>query len=59
MVAAGWHICLDVADRLLDGTPVGVIRGDEALQFGWEPLRDSYAEHLGIESSRLPTPTTD
>jgi uncharacterized protein YndB with AHSA1/START domain len=47
-VAAGWHLCLDVAGHLLDGTPVGVIRGDEARQYGWEALRDAYAERLGI-----------
>jgi len=55
-VAAGWHICLDVAGHLLDGDPVGVIRGDEARQFGWEPLRDAYAERLDIAVP--PTPTT-
>ena len=34
MVAAGWHICLDVADRLLDGDRLGAIRGQEALEYG-------------------------
>jgi len=57
VVAAGWHICLDVAEHLLDGDPVGVIRGDEARQFGWEQLRDAYADRLGIAVP--PTPTTD
>lgn len=47
MVAAGWHLCLDVADRLLDGDPVGPIRGAEARDFGWPELRDAYAERLG------------
>ena len=28
--AAGWHICLDVAERLLDGDPVGPIVGEGA-----------------------------
>ncbi|SCE98551.1 Uncharacterized conserved protein YndB, AHSA1/START domain [Micromonospora coriariae] len=46
MVAAGWHLCLDVADRLLDGHPVGPIRGAEALDFGWSELRDTYAGRL-------------
>ena len=46
MVAAGWHICLDVADRLLAGRPIGPIVGDEAKDFGWEELRDSYAARL-------------
>jgi uncharacterized protein YndB with AHSA1/START domain len=44
MVAAGWHLCLAVLDRLLDGDPVGVIRGQEALNHGWERLRAGYAE---------------
>ncbi|MGV9215087.1 SRPBCC family protein [Micromonospora sp. RB23] len=47
MVAAGWHLCLDVADRLLDGDPVGPIRGAEAKDFGWAELRDAYAERFG------------
>jgi uncharacterized protein YndB with AHSA1/START domain len=46
-VAAGWHICLDVADRLLAGNPVPVIRGDEAKKFGWQELADEYAASLG------------
>ncbi|MEU0549991.1 SRPBCC family protein [Micromonospora sp. NPDC005979] len=49
MVAAGWHLCLDVADRLLDGDPVGPIRGAEAKDFGWPELRDAYAEQLDAE----------
>ncbi|MEV4823076.1 SRPBCC family protein [Micromonospora sp. NPDC049274] len=47
MVAAGWHLCLDVAERLLDGDPVGPIRGAEAKNFGWAELRDTYAERFG------------
>ena len=46
-VAAGWHLCLDVAERLLDGDPVGPIRGEDAKNFGWDRLRDAYAERLG------------
>ncbi|WP_435206693.1 SRPBCC family protein [Micromonospora sp. bgisy143] len=49
MVAAGWHLCLDVADRLLDGDPVGPIRGAEAKDFGWPELRDAYAEQFDAE----------
>ncbi|MEH0842117.1 SRPBCC family protein [Micromonospora sp. CPCC 205711] len=47
MVAAGWHLCLDVAGHLLDGDPVGPIRGAEAKNFGWDDLRAGYAERLG------------
>ncbi len=41
-VAAGWHICFDVADLLLAGRPVGAIRGREALEYGWTELNDAY-----------------
>jgi len=47
-VTAGWHICLDVADLLLAGTPVGPIRGEAARAHGWEDLRDAYGAKLGI-----------
>ena len=50
-VAAGWHICLVVAERLLDGEPVGPIRGREAMDYGWQELHDRYAAELGV-----PTP---
>jgi uncharacterized protein YndB with AHSA1/START domain len=48
-VAAGWHICLDVADRLLAGNPVPVIRGEDAKKFGWQRLADAYAAKLNVE----------
>jgi uncharacterized protein YndB with AHSA1/START domain len=47
-VAAGWHICLVVAERLLAGDSIGPIRGAEAKNFGWEELRDAYAETLKV-----------
>jgi uncharacterized protein YndB with AHSA1/START domain len=47
-VAAGWHLCLAVAERLLDGRPVTPIRGEEAKEHGWEALRGGYAERLGV-----------
>jgi uncharacterized protein YndB with AHSA1/START domain len=50
-VAAGWHLCLDVAEHLLDGHPIGPIRGSEALDFGWDDLRDAYATKLGVHST--------
>jgi hypothetical protein len=43
-VAAGWHLCLVVAECLLDGRTIGPIRGKEAYAFGWEELRDAYAK---------------
>jgi len=48
-VAAGWHICLAVADLLLDGRPVGPIRGGQAREHGWDELNDSYADRLDAE----------
>jgi len=50
MVAAGWHLCFVVLARLLDGNPVGVIRGADALAHGWAELRDGYARKLGNQS---------
>jgi len=47
-VAAGWHICLVVAERLLDGHPIGPIVGNDAMNYGWQALHDRYAETLGI-----------
>jgi uncharacterized protein YndB with AHSA1/START domain len=45
-MAAGWHLCLAVADRLMDGEPVGPIRGADALNYGWEELRDRYRDQV-------------
>ena len=50
-IAAGWHLCLDVAERLLVGDPVGPIRGEDAKNYGWDDLRDAYAERLGSSGS--------
>ncbi len=52
-VAAGWHLCLDVADRLIAEDPVGPIRGEEAMDYGWERLRDAYAERLGLAPGNM------
>ncbi|HEX3874002.1 MAG TPA: SRPBCC family protein, partial [Solirubrobacteraceae bacterium] len=45
-VAAGWHLCVLVADRLLDGAPIGPIRGQNAMNYGWENLRAAYDDKL-------------
>jgi uncharacterized protein YndB with AHSA1/START domain len=51
MGAAGWHICLDVLDHLLGGTPVGRIVGPEAMKFGgWQRLNAEYAKQFGVET---------
>ena len=50
-VAAGWHLCLVVAEHLLDGDPIPPIRGEAAKDFGWQELNETYARELGVESS--------
>ncbi len=53
--AAGWHICLDVLDRLLSGTPIGRVVGSEAMKFeGWQRLNAEYAKQFGIETPNRP-----
>lgn len=49
MGAAGWHICLDVLDRLLDEAPIGRIVAGEAMKFGWPRLNAEYAQQFGGE----------
>jgi uncharacterized protein YndB with AHSA1/START domain len=50
MGAAGWHICFDVLDHLLSGTPIGRIVAGEAMKFGWPRLNSEYARQFGIET---------
>ncbi|HYL38851.1 MAG TPA: SRPBCC family protein [Bryobacteraceae bacterium] len=55
MGAAGWHICLDVLDRLLRGTPIGRTVGPEAMKFGgWQRLNAEYAKQFGVETPNRP-----
>jgi len=55
MGAAGWHVCFDVLDRLLSGTPIGRIVGGEAMKFsGWQRLNAEYAQQFGIETPNWP-----
>jgi len=47
MGAAGWHICFDVLDHLLGGTPLGRIAGPDAMKFsGWQRLNAEYARQF-------------
>jgi uncharacterized protein YndB with AHSA1/START domain len=56
MGAAGWHVCFDVLDHLLDGTPIGRIVGPDAMKFGgWQRLNAEYAQQFGVESPAWPT----
>ena len=48
MGAAGWHICLDVLDRLVAGDPIGRIVGGDAMQFGWPRLHTEYTKRFGL-----------
>jgi uncharacterized protein YndB with AHSA1/START domain len=50
MGAAGWHVCLDVLDRLLAGQPVGRRVGPDAMKFsGWQQLLAEYSKQFGVE----------
>jgi uncharacterized protein YndB with AHSA1/START domain len=47
--AAGWHICFDVLDRLLSGSPIGRIAGGDAMKFeGWQRLTAEYAKQFQV-----------
>ena len=50
-LAAGWHLCLVVADRLLAGDPIPPIRGMDALDYGWSELNEAYGRKLGIPAT--------
>jgi uncharacterized protein YndB with AHSA1/START domain len=52
--AAGWHICLDVLDRLLSGDPIGRIVGTESAKFGWQRLTAEYARQFSAKTSSQP-----
>lgn len=49
--AAGWHICVDVLDYMIAGTPIGAIVGSDAMKFeGWQRLNAEYAKQFGMET---------
>ena len=51
--AAGWHISLDVLDRLLAGQPIGRFAGSEAMKSdGWRRLVGEYAKQFGAETPK-------
>jgi len=55
MGAAGWHICIDVLDHLLKGTPIGRMVGPDAAKFvGWQRLNTEYAELFGVKAPNWP-----
>ncbi|MDQ1422853.1 MAG: hypothetical protein QOD72_351 [Acidimicrobiaceae bacterium] len=51
-VAAGWHLCLIVAEYLLDGHPITPIVGEDAHNYGWDQLNDAYAKRLTPDHAR-------
>ena len=56
MGAAGWHICLDVLGRFLDGRPMGRMVGGAVMKVGgWQRLHAEYAKQFGVP---LPTWTS-
>jgi uncharacterized protein YndB with AHSA1/START domain len=56
MGAAGWHVCLDVLDRLLAGQPIGRMAGPEVMNFGgWQRLNAEYAKQFGVETPGWPS----
>lgn len=57
--AAGWHLCLDVAEALLDGRPIPPIRGAAAMDYGWLDLNDQYARTLGVPNTGAPEHLAD
>jgi uncharacterized protein YndB with AHSA1/START domain len=51
MGAAGWHVCLDVLDRLLGGAPIGRLVGPSVMKVdGWQRLNAEYAKQFGVET---------
>jgi uncharacterized protein YndB with AHSA1/START domain len=57
MGAAGWHICLDVLDHLLSGTPLGRMVGPDAIKFGgWQRLNAEYAKQFAAAAPGSPAP---
>ena len=55
MGAAGWHICFDVLDYLLSGTPLGRMVAADAIKFGdWQRLNAEYAEQFGVKAPNWP-----
>lgn len=47
--AAGWHISLDVLDRLLDGAPIGRLAGEGRKSESWQRLVGEYAKQFAAE----------
>jgi uncharacterized protein YndB with AHSA1/START domain len=52
MGAAGWHICIDVMDRLLADQPIGRMAGPELMKFdGWQRLTAEYSKRFRVDNA--------
>lgn len=45
-LAAGWHLCLVVAEGLMDGRDMPSMAGERAMDYGWQDLHDAYQRAL-------------
>jgi uncharacterized protein YndB with AHSA1/START domain len=52
-VAAGWHLCLDVASAVLAGAKAAPVRGMDAMNHGWEDLNERYAVALAVAPTKI------
>jgi uncharacterized protein YndB with AHSA1/START domain len=52
MGAAGWHICFDVLNQLLEGHPIGRIVAGDAMNFQWKRLNTEYSTQFGTEEAK-------
>lgn len=52
---AGWHIGIDVMDRLIAGQPIGRLEGGDVMRFkDWQRLVAEYAKQFGAEEPKWP-----
>jgi len=50
MGAAGWHVCFDVLDHLLEGQPIGRNVGPDGMKLpGFQRLHAEYAKLFGVK----------
>ncbi len=53
--AAGWHMCFDFAELLMNGIefgPIVPIVGEAVMEYGWQKLADHYAAALGVSNAQ-------
>jgi uncharacterized protein YndB with AHSA1/START domain len=52
-IAAGWHLCLQVAESVTSGHPIPPIRGMAAMDHGWSELNLRYAKLMDVSPSKV------